>query len=151
MNSNVNNNSNNSISNNSNNNINNNSSNSQIYNEIINQIINVIKGEEEATSEVVKFDNVNQSKKLVSEAGSDIVLSPDVENDFSESLGSPGESVSSPTVGLPGGTTSDREYQTNIQEENVDEADIVKVNGDYIYYIPYCPKLLRNRLSVHPE
>lgn len=104
---------------------------------IINQIINVIKGEEEATSEVVKFDNVNQIKKLVSEAGSDIVLSPGDENDLSESLGSPGESVSSPTVGLPGGTTSDREYQTNIQEENVDEADIVKVNGDYIYYIPY--------------
>ncbi len=26
-------------------------------------------------------------------------------------------------------------YQTNVQEENVDESDIVKVNGNYIYYV----------------
>ena len=26
-------------------------------------------------------------------------------------------------------------FTTNIQVENVDEADIVKVNGDYIYYV----------------
>ena len=27
-------------------------------------------------------------------------------------------------------------YKTNTQEDDVDEADVVKVNGDYIYYIP---------------
>ena len=29
----------------------------------------------------------------------------------------------------------DTSYQTNIQEENVDESDIVKVSGNYIYYV----------------
>ncbi|MBQ7277187.1 MAG: beta-propeller domain-containing protein [Bacilli bacterium] len=27
-------------------------------------------------------------------------------------------------------------YKTNTREEDVDEADVIKVNGDYIYYIP---------------
>ena len=30
---------------------------------------------------------------------------------------------------------TNRTYMTNTQEEGIDEADIVKVNGDYIYYI----------------
>lgn len=32
--------------------------------------------------------------------------------------------------------TSSSSYQTNIQVEGIDEEDIVKVNGDYIYYLP---------------
>lgn len=41
-------------------------------------------------------------------------------------------------TGSPGDTnTSDNPvYETNNQEEEVKEADIVKVDGDYIYYIP---------------
>lgn len=31
---------------------------------------------------------------------------------------------------------TDRTYSTNNQVDGIDEADIVKVNGDYIYYIP---------------
>ena len=38
--------------------------------------------------------------------------------------------------GLTGDLNIDRFYETNTQEENVDEADIVKVKGQYIYYIP---------------
>jgi len=32
-------------------------------------------------------------------------------------------------------STSDKEYETNNQVEGVDEADRIKVNGDYIYYV----------------
>lgn len=38
--------------------------------------------------------------------------------------------------GLTGDLNIDRVYETNNQEKNVDEADIVKVKGEYIYYIP---------------
>ena len=39
-------------------------------------------------------------------------------------------------TGSPGETSDSPVYETNNQEEEVNEADIVKVDGDYIYYIP---------------
>ena len=52
------------------------------------------------------------------------------------------QSNSSPTVASPAPKTSDikvnenLEYQTNTQVENVDEADVVKVHGKNIFYLP---------------
>lgn len=45
---------------------------------------------------------------------------------------------------VSGDINVDRIYGTNIQDKAVDEADIVKVNGDYIYYIPTIPRYYSN-------
>lgn len=49
-----------------------------------------------------------------------------------------GDSMSGPSYGATATNPSvsiDYNYNTNIQVENVEESDIVKVSGDYIYYI----------------
>lgn len=100
---------------------------------VINPIINIDTNnfnELLQKDEMMQFSNKKQIETLIKASS----ISLDFVYDLSEEVNvSPGE------AGPKGdsGVDSDREYNTNIQEENVDEADIVKVNGDYIYYIPY--------------
>ena len=100
---------------------------------VINPIINIDTNnfnELLQKDEMMQFSNKKQIETLIKASS----ISLDFVYDLSEEVNvSPGE------AGPKGdsGVDSDREYNTNIQEENVDEADIVKVNGNYIYYIPY--------------
>ena len=62
----------------------------------------------------------------------DIVYQNSYEMDVSNEV----ESVKTPTISPSDSISSFKEYSTtNIQVENVDEADIVKTDGDYIYSI----------------
>ena len=100
---------------------------------VINPIINIDTNnfnELLQKDEMMQFSNKKQIETLIKASS----ISLDFVYDLSEDVNV------SPEVGAPkgdSGVDSDREYNTNIQEENVDEADIVKVNGNYIYYIPY--------------
>ena len=82
--------------------------------------------------------SIDEIRNLVLNASSSGVSTPGdgaVDEDFSVE--------SSPSIGNAWGEAElikpdiniDREYNTNVQVENVDEGDIVKVNGDYIYYV----------------
>lgn len=82
--------------------------------------------------------SIDEIRNLVLNASSSGVSTPGdgaVDEDFSVE--------SSPSYGNAWGEAElikpdiniDREYNTNVQVENVDEGDIVKVNGDYIYYV----------------
>jgi len=53
----------------------------------------------------------------------------------SEKVSSPSEAVSAPTTGTSGGGGSTDYSTTNIQVQGVDEADLVKNDGRYIYLI----------------
>ena len=103
---------------------------------IINPIINIDTNnfnELLQKDEMMQFSNKKQIETLIKASS----ISLDFVYDLSEDVNvSPGESGPKGEAATPG-VDSDREYNTNIQEENVDEADIVKVNGNYIYYIPY--------------
>lgn len=47
------------------------------------------------------------------------------------------------------GVSTDSNYNTNIQVENVEEADIVKVKGDYIYYISQSNKYYNDKNNLY--
>lgn len=101
---------------------------------------------QEDTSEVVKnFANIEEMSYIINNS---------LVNDSSSAEGGIGGSIdgSMSVTPLPqysasskeiiGDVNLDRVYNTtNIRESNVDEEDIVKVNGDYIYYIPSRPTL----------
>ena len=102
---------------------------------IINPIISGVTGIDglEIKDQMMKFSSEKQLESFIK--NSSYTFEYDVDSDVM----SPGESGLAGPQGEKGesGVVTDREYITNIQEEKVDEADIVKVNGDYIYYIPY--------------
>lgn len=100
---------------------------------VINPIINIDTNnfnELLQKDEMLQFSDKKQIETLIKASS----ISLDFVYDLNEDV-----NVSPEVAGPKGesGVDSDREYNTNIQEEDVDEADIVKVNGDYIYYIPY--------------
>jgi len=105
---------------------------------IINQIVNIFEGDDISdleTNEIIKLQNINQIKKVINTSKNDLNYEI-LDEVIAGEKGDLGDFESS-SSGNPGSLDTDREYQTNVQEENVDEADIVKVNGNYIYYIPY--------------
>lgn len=100
---------------------------------VINPIINIDTNnfnELLQKDEMMQFSNKKQIETLIKASSVSLDFVYDLSEDVNVSPGEAGPKGDS-------GVDSDREYNTNIQEENVDEADIVKVNGDYIYYIPY--------------
>lgn len=100
---------------------------------VINPIINIDTNnfnELLQKDEMMQFSNKKQIETLIKASSISLDFVYDLSEDVNVSPGEAGPKGES-------GVDSDREYNTNIQEENVDEADIVKVNGNYIYYIPY--------------
>ena len=100
---------------------------------VINPIINIDTNnfnELLQKDEMMQFSNKKQIETLIKASSISLDFVYDLSEDDNDSPGEAGPKGES-------GVDSDREYNTNIQEENVDEADIVKVNGNYIYYIPY--------------
>lgn len=100
---------------------------------VINPIINIDTNnfnELLQKDEMMQFSNKKQIETLIKASSISLDFVYDLSEDVNVSPGEAGPKGDS-------GVDSDREYNTNIQEENVDEADIVKVNGNYIYYIPY--------------
>ena len=100
---------------------------------VINPIINIDTNnfnELLQKDEMMQFSNKKQIETLIKASSVSLDFVYDLSEDVNVSPGEAGPKGES-------GVESDREYNTNIQEENVDEADIVKVNGNYIYYIPY--------------
>lgn len=100
------------------------------------QILNIKSVEE--IKELIDYSNSNSSSSVKGDKGDPgssgaewgsssidpgMTVYPSIEFDKSDS-------------GLTGDLNIDRVYETNNQEKNVDEADIVKVKGEYIYYIP---------------
>lgn len=74
----------------------------------------------------VKFSDASEIRTLLMNS-SNGDNNEDMEGDVVPPADAP--SGDSPSGGI------DHEYETNNQVEGVDEADIVKVNGDYIYYV----------------
>lgn len=79
-------------------------------------------------NEIVKIDNLNTLKKLVSQVEYDggYFWDEELDADFPTS---DDDSITGSTV------KPDDGYITNVQIDGVDEEDIVKVNGEYIYYL----------------
>ena len=93
-------------------------------------------------NDIKNVTSVDEIKNLVLNASSSNVSTPgdsEVDEDFKVEVDSPTfESTS--TGNIVTGTINpdiniDHIYNTNTQVANVDEGDIVKVNGDYIYYV----------------
>ena len=74
----------------------------------------------------VKFSDASEIRTLLMNS-SNVNNNEDMEGGVVPPTDEP--SGDSPSGGI------DHEYETNNQVEGVDEADIVKVNGDYIYYV----------------
>ena len=93
--------------------------------------------------EIKKAASIDEIKNLVINATNSNVSVPkdeDLDFDIAEG-GNSGDALvtnpnysSSSTPTIPDINT-DHIYETNVQVKNVDEGDIVKVNGDYIYYV----------------
>lgn len=62
----------------------------------------------------------------------DFEFNEGLDSDMGVVTGTPSYTMGSIDIAID----TDRDYSTNNQVEGVEEADIVKVNGDYIYYIP---------------
>ncbi|MFA4942700.1 MAG: beta-propeller domain-containing protein [Patescibacteria group bacterium] len=89
------------------------------------------------TGQIKKFNNQEEVKKFleVQTAGGSVIKGPMVTTDMASSVISevaPREgSASSPSAGVNDFST------TNVQVAGVDEADIIKTDGDYIYAVSY--------------
>lgn len=85
--------------------------------------------------EFKQFETTEELKKYIQNnnyVSSDTSFKEDVDGGKGDSMSDPlyGATATSPNVSI------DYNYSTNTQVKNVEESDIVKVNGDYIYYIP---------------
>lgn len=84
-----------------------------------------------STSDIIQATSLDEIRSLINNSQSSSF--DGVEEDAGASVPSPG------TDSYYQSSSKDfdinHSFTTNIQVENVDEADIVKVNGDYIYYV----------------
>ena len=77
------------------------------------------------SNKVQNAKSVGELKAIISNS---LIYEEDTYKDYGGTATSPGEPLY-PEI------DTDHIYQTNIQVEGVDEGDIVKVNGNYIYYV----------------
>jgi len=100
-------------------------------NDILNNIEKNEVVSEVQKNELPRFENIDQLKKALKNNSYAINKG---EIFLEDALGSIGES--SVDSAVTGNSSIDKEYsETNTQVQGVDEADIVKTDGDYIYYV----------------